>query len=194
MTIEPVLNAFLELRKRHVKDPVYCRLTIPERNEVGWLWRDPARSERPLTTHETFTLSLRESTDVSITWRPIFNAEISGEAHARQYALWFLEQPLVVSGGTHLSLDDFQFGEGSWDRPAADFHLVRCGTYEHNGEEMWRHPSNHARRWVRDPGLFHISENIRKRVIEALDHPLPSGEWVTIRRVFAENEVHSCVE
>lgn len=193
LTIEPVLNAFLELRKKHVRDPIYCRLVVPHSMEVGWLWRDPERSERPLETHETFTLSLRGSADVQITWRPVFLAEIRGNPEDLQHALWFLKQRLIVSGGTHLCLDEFQFGPGSWDRVASDFHLVRCGSYEHDGEVRWRHPSEDARKWVRNKELFLVSEDVRRHVANALDHSLPSGEWVTIRRIFPEEEAQSFI-
>ncbi|MEK9200380.1 MAG: hypothetical protein AAB909_00225 [Patescibacteria group bacterium] len=185
ISIEPVLNAFINLRERQVKDPVYCRLTIPNFKEVGWIWRDMSKSGRLLQTGESFVLSLRQSADVTITWRPMFDAVVNGEPEAVEYVSWFLEQNPIVSGGSHMTLDNYQFGEAPWERSASDFFLIRCGKYSCRRGRFWRKPSEDAKQWV-GSDLFQVSDNIRAHVCEALSRPLPTGEWMTIRRVFPE--------
>lgn len=185
ISIDPILGAFLTLRERQVRDAIYCRLVIPDRNEIGWLWRDQSRMGRPLTTQETFVLSLRGSTDVNITWQPMFDAVMTGDREAVTYAAWFFSQNPLVSGGTHITLDDFELGAAPWERVASDFFLIRCGSYRCRRGRFWRKPSEDARRWV-ESERFQVSDNIRRHVKEALSAPLPSGEWVTIRRVFPE--------
>lgn len=187
LTIEPVLNAFLTLRQRRVRDPIYCRLVLPNCKEVGWIWRNVSRSGHLLETHESFALTIREST-VNIMWRPMFDAIITGNEEAREHVLWFLSQNPIVSGGSHVSLDEFKFGEGSWERTASDFYVVRCGKYTHRTGQSWKQPSEKARQWVRSD-RFQVSRDIRARVCEALDRPLPTGERMTIRRIFSEEEL-----
>lgn len=186
-SIVPVINAFLELRKRRVKDPVYCRLVLANFKEVAWIWRDVSRSGHLLETQESFVLTIREST-VNILWRPMFDAVITGDDEALEYVLWFLSKNPTVSGGSHLSLDEFQFDEASWDRAASDFYLVRCGKYSCKQGRFWKQPSENAKRWVASD-RFQVSRDIRARVCKALNDPLPNGERMTIRRVFSEEDL-----
>jgi predicted metal-dependent hydrolase len=66
-----------------------------------------------------------------------------------------------------------------------DFFLVRCGHYR-NGDGVLtpRQPSVDALDWVQDPRRFLTAEFVRARVLRAMSGPLPTGEFLTIRRVF----------
>jgi len=195
--IQAILGCFEVLRQRGVRDPLYCRLLLNDgrRDTRGWLWRDPSRVGRNIATGETLVLSMegRPSCETQITWQPLFRAAFSGctETEERR-AKWFLHSGPKVTGGTHQSLDDFR-GEGaSWDLPARDFYLVRCGSYTHRNARHWRHPSDEAIDWVNDPRRFLVDDRIRRRVAEALSEPLPTGEWLTIRRIFDAQSHKAC--
>lgn len=187
MNIRPILNAFSSLHNRGVKDPIYARLIIRSIRCVGYLWRDPKYCNRPLQTGESFVLSLRESTDVTITWLPMFRAKMTGTTEAIHYVCWFLDQHPEIAGGTHCSIDSFERGAADWERPANDFYMVRCGMYRcHDGSYGWRWPSEMAFDWVKNPKRFITSENIRKRVLIIMSQPYRPGsdERTTIRRLF----------
>jgi hypothetical protein len=184
-----IINAFATLRDRGVRDPLYCRLVVKEANLVGWLWREEAKNlGRDLHLGERFTLTLsgKTATEVAIIWQPMFFAEISGTPEEQRRVLWFLHQGPKVSGGTHQTIDNFECGAADWDRPASDFFLVRCGSYkDHSGQRCWRQPSDEAVSWISDPDRFRVADKIRSRVLSVIGRPLPHGERLTIRRVFA---------
>ena len=188
-----IINAFLTLRTRMGEkcDPVYARLVHKEKGNltVGWIWRDNEKSGKPLKTHEIFNMTVRNSireVTVKVQWMPMFYAEIEGSVSDKDFVLWFLHQNPEVKGGTYISIDSFHNGTASWEEPAWDFFLVRCGKYTNprSGDSKWRQPSNDAIDWVNDPGRFITSPRTREIVLRAMETPLPSGERLTIRRIF----------
>ena len=128
--IEVILNAFSTLRKRGVKDPVYCRLVLKTddgRRIIAWLWRSPHRQGYDVETwnektRDEFTLSFQGKpgdppSRVGIRWLAPFKATISGNQKDIKRTLWFLHQGPRVSGGSHISIDNFQDSEaptGAW--------------------------------------------------------------------------------
>ena len=191
--IEAIINAFGTLRQRGVKDPVYCRLVLKTddgRRIVAWLWRSPHRQGYDLETYnertrDEFTLSFQGKpgdppSQVTIRWLPPFKAAFGGSQKDIKRTLWFLHQGPKVSGGTHVSIDNFQCGSADWSLATSDVFLVRCGSYE----KGWRKPSKEAMDWVKDPNRFLVDDWTRQRTLEALQTQLATGERVTIRRVF----------
>lgn len=185
-----VANAFLTLRERGVKDPFYARLLVrelentPDRT-VGWLWRKEDLGGRSIKSGEEFHLAIHghgKFTEVDFTWEAPFFAEFAKEVTEadRKRALWFMHQELRISGGTHISLDSFEGEAASWDKPARDFFLVRCGTYFGRP----RQPSEDALKWVCNGELFRVPERLRNRVRRSMLTEFRGGQRVTIRRVF----------
>ncbi len=193
--IQAVLNAFRQLEQRGVVTaPLYCNLKLdtPNGPKRAHLYRNEKRLGKDFETGEAFDLFIGKNPKVTVQWQPIFFGKMSGPQDACREAELFLQQGPKVCGGIHQSLDNFQFGAADWKRATDYMFLVRCGSYENcDGQKTWRHPSHDAISWVKDPKRYITNEEHRKYVLAILDRSLPTGEWLTIRRVFERQTSHA---
>lgn len=184
--IQSIICAFAELKRRGVlTHPLYCNLVAnADRKVTASLYRSEKHYTKDLASGETFSLFVEQDPRVTITWIPLFFAKIEGPVAACKKALWFLHQELRVCGGSHQCIDQFRYGAADWNRQASRIFLVRCGSFDKKGHRSWRQPSVDALDWVRDPQRYLTHEEHRRHVLSLLAKPLPTGERLTIRRVF----------
>lgn len=187
-----IINAFLSLRDRGIKDPLYARFVLRKDGQIkarGWLWRQRDCWSKDLQSGEEFLLSVEttdgQSAEVVIRWEPMFHARVvNGSSEERQLVLWFLHQGPALSGGSHEEAEEESEERRSWNESASDFYVIRLGQRFWHGSWIFRQPSQEAKQFVADPKRFQVDDRVRQRVQQVMGRPLPNGEWVTIRRVF----------
>jgi len=179
---ENIRAAFAILVARGIDGPVYA-VVKTETGQRLHIYREAARQGQPLETGEHLAVFTGSHPKVTVTLAPDDIVDLVGPAPARSAVVDGLRRKLKVCGGSHQSCDDFRFGAADWSRVTDYACLVRCGSYPGG----WRKPSREAIEWVSDPARYLTHPEHRQHVLAMLSQPLPTGERLTIRRVFEKS-------
>lgn len=107
--------------------------------------------------------------------------------------IWFLNQPykLTRAGSIRESCDQYCRGAADWSIPCSDFYFIRAGYIGNTPRQM----SGEMRRYIADPNLFRLSDEIRQYVlkISSTTHILNGRkENLTVRRLFTKADKAAC--
>ena len=193
MGIIPTLCFALRGESRSAANPVNARFVHGENR--AWVFRDPARGHQGYQSGETVRIHIHVGSvegSADVTWAPgptLFWADVAAEPRIRKALMWFFYQNPSISGGSHQDqfndLDPIRKdADRSWDEPASDFFLVRCGKHRRGDVVVYHEPTDEARDWV-SSDLFQVPLELKVHVSKLLGTKVSDGSRLTIRRIFA---------